>query len=93
MALDLSWEQVLGLFNCKRIESITGFKDGLIIRTADKKKFPQYFCCSYNPVMIKNLFGISYGLDDIINTHIGRKCESSEQAEIWFMAKVLGSKK
>ncbi len=89
--ITLSWQQLLALFNAKSIQSITGFANCLVIRTKDSAAFPRYYCSYYNPELIKNIFGLEYGIDDILNSYLGRKCKTAEEAQIWFMAKVLGS--
>lgn len=96
-----SWQDIVEIFDTKLINNITGYKDAVIIKTKasfligkNNRPLSESFTyiCKYDTAMVKNLFGINAGLDNIINTHIGHKCESGEQAAVWFMAKMLGSK-
>lgn len=89
--VELSWQEAIQIFNTKPVESITGFSDCIIIRSKDSIMYPRYYYVDYDPDMIKNMFGISIGLDDILSSRIDKICQTGEQAVIWFMAKVLGN--
>ena len=96
-----SWQDIAEVLDTKIVNDIAGYKDAVIIKTKasflvgiDNRPISESstYICKYDTAMVKNLFGISAGLDNIINTHVGHNCESGEQAAVWLMAKVLGNK-
>lgn len=84
-------KETMKIIQQKKMRSIIGYKDGIgFSRTNKIFLIPNSYFCKYEPEMIKVLFDINDGLKDIIQTHLDKKVQTSDEAYIYYVAKILG---